>query len=251
MTKTKPTASACSSVDLRAERSYFTISAILVAALTIAGFTPHYLAPKAFPPGLFPPLTPLLVVHATLMAGWICTYLIQSALISAGRVAWHRRLGAAAIAMAILIVPLGCMSTLAPAARAVVSHTPDMRARLNVLGLEFVQMLLFGGFVATAIMLRTKTAFHKRLMLLATLCIMPNALVRLSFMGMLQLRTNAEILAGWAFLVLSFVAIDGLRIGRLHPAFARGAPIAIGALILAQIVSTSGPWIEFWTRSLR
>jgi hypothetical protein len=50
---------------------------------------------------------------------------------------------------------------------------------------------------------------------------------------------------------LSFVAIDSLRIGRLHPAFARGAPIAIGALILAQIVSTSGPWIEFWTKSLR
>lgn len=237
-------------VGLRSERSYFTISAILLVALAAAGFTPHYLAPKAFP-GLFPPLTPLLVVHAMLMAGWIIIYLIQSALISARRVAWHKKLGLGAVAMAILVVPVGCMSTLAPAARAVVSHAPDMLGRLNVLGLEIAQMLLFGGFVATAIMLRTRTAFHKRLMLLATLCILPNAIVRLSFMGVLPLRSNADVLVAWSLLVSSFVAADRLRIGRLHPAFVRGAPIAIGALILAQIVSTSGAWIDFWTKSLR
>lgn len=236
--------------SLRSERGYFTISAILVAALAAAGFTPHYLVPKAFP-GLFPPLTPLLLVHATLMAAWIVIYLTQSALISAGRVAWHRKLGLASVAVAILIVPIGCMSTLAPAARSVVSHAPDMLQRLNVLGLEIVQMLLFGGFVATAVMLRTRTAFHKRLMLLATLCILPNAIVRLSFMGVLPITTNVEILTVWALFVLSFVAIDSLRIGRLHPAFVRGAPIGIGGLILAQIVSTSSPWIDFWTRSLR
>lgn len=236
--------------DLRSERRYFTISAILVGALAAVGFTPHYLVPRAFP-GLFPPLTPLLLVHAMLMAAWIVIYLVQSALISAGRVTWHKKLGLAAVAVAILIVPIGCMSTLAPAARAVVSQGPDMSQRLNVLGLEIVQMLLFGGFVATAVMLRARTAFHKRLMLLATLCILPNAIVRLSFIGVLPLRTNVEFLAVWMILVLSFVAIDSLRIRRLHPAFARGAPIAIGALILAQIVSISGPWTDFWTKSLR
>jgi len=236
--------------DLRSERRYFTLSAILVAALAVGGFTPHYLAPDAFP-GMFAPLTPLLLVHALLMAGWMILYLIQSALISAGRVAWHRGLGLAGAALAILIVPVGCMSTLAPAARAAVSHAPDMLQRLNVLGLEMVQMLLFGGFVATAVMLRTRTAFHKRLMLLATLCILPNAIVRLSFVGVLPLTTNIEFLGVWALVVLSFVAIDGLRIGRLHPAFLRATPIAIGALILAQIVSTSAAWIDFWTSSLR
>lgn len=234
----------------RSERIYFTTAAILIAALAIAGFTPHYLAPNAFP-GMFPPLTPLLVVHAILMAGWIAIFLIQSAIISAGRLAWHRRLGLAIIAIALLIVPIGCMSTLAPAARAVVRQTPDMRQRLNVLGLETTQMLLFGGFVATAIVLRNRTAIHKRLMLLATLSILPNAIVRLSFMGVLPLRTNSAILVAWAFLVLSFVVIDSFRIGRLHPAFARGAPAAIGALVLAQIVSTSDPWVQFWIRSLR
>jgi len=238
-------------VELVSERGYFTVSAILLATLTVAGFTPHYLAPKAFPPGLFPSLTPLLVVHAVLMASWIAIYLSQSVLISAGRVAWHRSLGVVGVAVAVLIITIGCMSTLAPAARAVVSHAPDMRARLNVLGLETVQMLLFGGFVVAAVMLRTRAAFHKRLMLLATLCILPNAIVRLSFMGVLPLRTNPEVLVAWVLMTLGFLAFDRLRIGRLHPAFARGAPIAIGALVLAQLVSTTGAWIEFWTRSLR
>lgn len=235
--------------DLRSERRYFTISAILTAALAIAGFTPHYFMPSAFP-GMFNPLTPFLMFHAALMAGWMMIFLTQSLLISAGRLAWHKKLGIAAMVVAILVVPTGCMATLIPAEQAVIRHTPEMLQRLNVVALETTQMLLFGGMVATAIMRRNRTAVHKRLMLLATLSILPNAIVRLALIGVLPLQYNWEILAVWALMVLCFIAVDSLRIGRLHPAFAAGAPIAIGALVMAQIVGTSGPWVQFWVRSV-
>jgi hypothetical protein len=227
------------------------MSAIFVVALAIAGFTPHYLAPNAFE-GLFEPLTPLLVVHATLMGGWMIIFLTQSVLISVRRVNWHKSLGLAAAAMAILIVAVGCMTTLSQAARAVAGHTSDMHSRLNVLGLETAQMLLFGGFVAAGTMLRTRPDLHKRLMLLATLCILPNAIVRLSSIGVLPfLRTNAEFLSAWTIFVLGFVVIDRLRIGRLHNVFARGVPLMVGGLVLMQLVSTSDQWVHFWVNSLR
>lgn len=237
------------SADLCSERQYFTISASLLVALAIGGFTPHYFMPNAFP-GMFAPLTPLLAFHTALMACWMALFLVQSLLISAGRLAWHKTLGMAAMVIAVLIVPTGCMSTLLPAERAIIRHGPDMLGRLNVLGLEITQMLLFGGFVAVAIMRRNRTAVHKRLMVLATLSILPNAIVRLSLIGALPLRSNWGVLTAWAVVVACFVGADSLRIRRLHPAFASGGPIAIGGIVMAQIISTSGPWVQFWIRSV-
>lgn len=235
--------------DLRSERRYFTTSAILTTLLAIAGFTPHYLMPNASA-GLFAPLTPFLAFHASLMASWMAIFLVQSLLISAGRLAWHKKLGIAAMVIAILIVPTGCMATLIPGERAIIRHTPEMLQRLNVVALETTQMLLFGGMVAMAIMKRNRPAVHKRLMLLATLSILPNAIVRLALIGVLPFYYNWEFLGLWAFMILCFVAADSLRIGRLHSTFAAGAPVAIGALVLAQIVGTSGPWVHFWVQSV-
>jgi uncharacterized membrane protein YozB (DUF420 family) len=238
-----------STAELRSERRYFTSSAILATLLAIAGFTPHYFMPSASPE-MFAPLTPFLVFHASLMASWMAIFLVQSLLISAGRLAWHKKLGFAAMVVSILMVPTGCIATLIPAERAIIRHTPEMLQRLNVVALETTQMLLFGGMVATAIMRRNRTAVHKRLMLLATLSILPNAIVRLALIGVLPLDYNWEFLGLWAFMILCFVAADSLRIGRLHPTFAVGTPVAIGALILAQIVGTSAPWVQFWVQSV-
>jgi hypothetical protein len=235
--------------NTQSERLYFTTSAILLVALAVAGFTPHYFMPAAFP-GMFVPLTPLLAFHAALMAGWMAIFLIQSLLISAGRLGWHKTLGVAAMVIAILIVPTGCMATLIPAERGIIRHTPDMRGLLNIVGLEITQMLLFGGFVATAIMRRNRTAVHKRLMVLATLSILPNAIVRLSLIGVLPLRSNWDVLVAWALVIICFVAADSLRIRRVHPTFAKGAAAAIGTIVLAQIVSTSAPWVHFWIESV-
>lgn len=236
--------------DLRRERRYFTISAILLALLTIAGFSPHYFMPNAFP-GMFAPLTPLLIFHAALMASWMAIFLLQSLLITSRRLAWHKKLGVVAIALAFLLVPTGCVSTLIPAERAILRQTPDMLQRLNVVALETTQMLLFGGLFAVAIMQRNRAAVHKRLMLLATLSILPNAIVRLALIGVLPFEYNWQFLTVWAVMVLGFVAADSLRIRKLHPTFATGVPITIGAMVIAQVIGTNEAWVHFWVQSVR
>jgi hypothetical protein len=120
---------------------------------------------------------------------------------------------------------------------------------MDVLSLELTQVMLFSGFVGVAIWRRNRPDIHKRLMLVATLCILPNVIVRISrvlpfdFLG-----TNQAIILVWSVLVLGVVAIDWIRGGRLHPALGYGAPIAIALLGLAELVGRTAAWQAFGTR---
>ncbi len=168
------------------ERRYFGVLAIMLALLVFAGFARTF---YLFPLFRLPAPLPLFVVHGTLMSAWIALLTVQTALISARRVDWHKKLGIAGGLLAAAIVPLGCMATLAAAQREVRAHSAFVPSQLNVLGLELTQMALFAGMIGAALWLRRRTSSHKRLMMVATLCIVPNAIVRLS------LLTNIEILS--------------------------------------------------------
>ena len=80
---------------------------MLFAALALAGFTRTF-----YLHGLFaqPTPAPLIVVHALAMTGWVVLYAVQTALISARQIRWHKWLGWAGIAFAALIPPLAFMA---------------------------------------------------------------------------------------------------------------------------------------------
>ena len=143
---------------------------------------------------------------------------------------------------------MGCMATVVSAAREVHAHSRIVPLQMNVLGLELMQMALFGGFVAAAVV-RLRTGYHKRLM--AMMCILPNAVVRLSFMPVGEfLRSNFDILTMWTVVLLGVVAIDALRIRKLHAAFAWSVPLAVAGLYFSWWASLSAPWNQFWQHSL-
>jgi hypothetical protein len=232
----------------RGERLYFTVAASLLALLAIIAFTPSF-----FLHGLFsrPAPTPYIAFHGIVMTGWMLLLAIQAMLVFWRRTSWHKALGYAGVGFAALIVPIGCMATLASAAREVHAQSRMLPFQLNVLGLELMQMLLFGSFVAAATILRARTDQHKRLMLLATLCIMPNAIVRLSLTPAFEfLNSNLVILHAWVLLAVCVAAIDGIRIRRLHPIYLWGIPLCAAALYLAWGLSRTVAWNQFWIRSL-
>lgn len=184
------------------------------------------------------------------MTGWMVLISVQTLLVRTHHIGWHKRLGLGGIAYAALMIPIGCIATLNAARREVLGHTTYVLSQLNVLGLELTQLMMFGGFVVTAICFRMRGDVHKRLMLLATLCIVPNALVRLLVLTDLPfLSENLGILTVWAVLVAGIIAIDTLRNHRLHPAFAWGGVIAIGLLYLAWFISTTAAWDGYWIRT--
>ncbi|MGA8087593.1 MAG: hypothetical protein WCA10_09820 [Terracidiphilus sp.] len=195
-----------------------------------------------------PPLSALLLIHGVVMTGWVVLLVAQTSLIAAHRVQWHRRLGVFGAFWAALVVLLGSITTLHAAAREVRGHTAFAASQITITSLDLLQMMFFAGFVALAIWHRRRPGNHKRLMLLTIACMLPDALARLpiSFMtGATEAELNLRIMIGLDVFVLISVGVDTIWHRRLHPAFAWGALLFVGAFHVALYVTQTQGWIAF------
>lgn len=195
-----------------------------------------------------PPLSALLHIHGAVMTGWVVLLTAQTSLIAAHRVNWHRWLGVFGSVWAALVALLGSITTLHAAAREVRGHTGFAASQVTITSLDLLQMLFFAGFVALAISQRHCPAYHKRLMLLTIACMLPDALARLpvSFMTRAtEAELNQHIMVGLDVFILIVVGLDTLWHRRLHPVFAWGGLLFVGAFHVALYVSQTPAWIKF------
>ena len=195
-----------------------------------------------------PHLPVLLHIHGAVMTGWVVLLVAQTSLIAAHRVNWHRWLGVFGTIWAALVVLLGSITTLHAAAREVRGHTGFAAAQVTITTLDMLQMLFFAGFVTLAILQRRRPANHKRLMLLTIACMLPDALARLPVSFMTQAteaQLNMRIMIGLDVFILAIVGLDTLWRRRLHPVFAWGGLLFVGAFHLALYASQTPAWIKF------
>lgn len=225
----------------RFDRQFYLGASLVFLALVFWTFARSYYLRALFDSR---PLTPLLHVHAAVMTGWVVLLAVQSGLIAARRVQWHRWVGTFGAVWAVFVVAMGSTMTVLAAAREVHRHSAQAPVQVMIMGLELVQMLLFAGLVVAAIWLRSRTDWHKRLMLLTIACMLPSALARLPVAFM----SNAVILAGCDLFILASVGIDSLRNRRLHPAFGRGGSAVFVAINLMFFAVQTPAWVEFATR---
>jgi hypothetical protein len=137
-------------------------------ALSIAGFLPGLVNT----PRRTAPLTPLVALHGWTMAAWLVLYLTQTTLAARGQVRLHRQLGIAGACLAGVIVITGAFTTFAAARRGFDLSGDLVRFDtandfIGLMILPFGDGLLFGAFVAAAILYRNRPAVHKRLMYFA------------------------------------------------------------------------------------
>jgi hypothetical protein len=171
------------------------------------------------------------------MSAWFVLFLAQVGLVASRRVRWHRRLGIAGAVLALAIVVVGPVVLLNATAREV--RAPDGDPFFFVVfAVDSVILIDFAILVATAIALRKRSDFHRRLMLLATASILLPALGRLDL-------DAATIWLVFYACVLVPVAIDTWRHRRLHPAFALGAPLLLASQHLAYFGAKTAPWTQF------
>lgn len=223
----------------KAERRFFVWTALAIVLLVFVGFSRTYYLHKLF---ARPDLSRFLGMHGAVMSGWIILFFVQTAFISARRVNMHRILGYFGAAYAAIVVSFGCTATVLSARREVRGHTSAVSSFLNVLALELTQMLLFATLVSLAVCWRNRLEYHKRLMLLATLCILPNVFVRL-FLNVID--SNLGFLAIWTVPVVGLVVLDSIRTRKLHPAFSYGAPIVLAIMYAAYFVGNTESWRNF------
>lgn len=197
-----------------------------------------------------PPLSALLHVHAIVMSGWVVLLALQSALVAAGRVRWHRRVGVFGAAWAALLVVVGSITTMHAAVREVRGHTAMAGPQVIITSLDLAQMALFAAFVTIAIWQRRRAAVHKRLMLLTIACMLPDALARLPVSVMIDetFMKNELILLGLYGFVIASTAIDTFRHRRLHPALGWGGLTLLAVFTVLLFLGTQRWWVEFGIR---
>jgi hypothetical protein len=185
------------------EHLYYSGLALLYALTVFVGFSRTY-----YLKGLFgtPRLTWLFHLHGAVFTAWTLFFVFQTALVAAGRTDLHRRIGWIGAIVAAGIVVFGAIVTLC----AVRAGYAVGRPRMPLLLINSViDLLLFCLFFGLALLLRRKKEIHKRLMVLAMLCLIIPAFARLPL---------PPSMIGWAIFAVSLAGLiyDALSTRRIY-----------------------------------
>lgn len=159
----------------RLRKDAVAVTAVAVAFLLVAivGFTPRYFAPL-FAGGYVPP-SGWMHVHVISSLLWLVLFMAQPLLILRRSFDRHRLLGRIALVVAVVtaVTGLAIQLDLLPVA-------PDDPGNLGAFTARFVGGLgIFVPAVVFAIIYRRRTAWHLRLMYVATMSLMPSPFGRI------------------------------------------------------------------------
>ncbi len=160
----------------RYDHVFFTTMAVLMFLTAFAGFARTY-----FLAGMFrAPLPSLIVhIHGAAFTAWIVLLVVQTSLVSAGRIDIHRRLGVAGFLLGCLMVVLGVLAatdSLVRAASATALTGRDAKAFYIV---PLTDMLIFAVCLYSAFRARFNPSAHKRYIYVATTALLIAAIARL------------------------------------------------------------------------
>jgi uncharacterized membrane protein YozB (DUF420 family) len=213
----------------------------IAVALVLAGFAKTFYLRPLF---MDLPLPSLAIVHGVVMSVWVVLFVAQVWLVARGNIRWHRRVGVAGMVLAPLVLILAVAMAI-DAMRA--GHTPVPQVTpQQFLAVPLFNAVLFAGLAGAGLALRKHREAHRRLMLLAMLCLLPPAVARIP-------QALDVFRAGSLFLAIGVMAANILACAvrdarlhrRAHPAFVFGGAAAVLALPLALVVSHTAWWQHF------
>lgn len=223
------------------ERVFYTGMSVLFLLTVFGGFARTYFLRPAFQTE---PLLPLLHLHGLLFSSWIVLMLVQTGLIAAKRTRTHMRLGIAGGVLASLMLIVGTVTAIIRAK--VVQAPPDSGSPLQFLTIPLGDMLVFAILVGAALYFRRQVDTHKRLMLIATITLMPAAVARLPFAFFQQ--GGPLVFFGISDLFLApLLLFDLMTRGRPHKATILGGALLVISHPLRLIIGATHAWLAFAT----
>jgi hypothetical protein len=219
-------------------RSFHTMAVAALAATVFVGFARTYYLRVLFD---LPPLARAAHVHGIIATIWISLHYTQVRLIAAHRLDVHKRLGIVAACVAVLLAVQAAYLGIANAAA---GHAPPGRDPLQFLSVSLGTTVMFALFVASALAMRRRREWHKRLMLLATMNLLVPAIGRLDTLIMQPLGLPRAVLARYvlcAFLAWACVH-DWRTRGRVHPAYVIGGLLLFVSLPVRRWIGTTDAW---------
>jgi hypothetical protein len=223
----------------RRERLFYTGMAVVFAFTVFAGFARTYYLRPYFDAR---PLVTILHLHGLVFTSWIVLFVAQVALVAKRRTDVHRRLGVVGAALAALMVAVGVTTGLVRAK--VFDVPPGSPSPLVFLTVPLGDMLVFAILVGAGFYFRRRTDTHKRLMLLATISIMPAAVSRLPF----DFMRTAGLLTVFGLsdlFIIPCLLYDLFTRGRFHRATVTGGLLIVVSHALREPVGNTQAWLAF------
>jgi len=218
------------------QRVFFTGMPIAMAVAVFVGFAPTYYLKTAYGT---PALTPLYHFHGLLFSLWMVLLVAQPALVAVRRINLHRRLGAIGGVLAGVMV-LTALAVAIDLGRR--GAAPPGVPPLSFLAVPLATVIVFPALVGAALAWRRQPELHKRLMLIATLELMPAGVAR--WPGLAAAGPLAYFGLTDLFLI-AIVLFDLATRGRPHPATIWGGLFLVGSQVLRLVISGTGPWLAF------
>ena len=216
------------------DRIFYTTLPVLMALAVVYGFSRSYYFKFAFGT---PALSPLYHLHGVLFTSWLLLLILQTSLIAAGRTPLHRRLGVAGGVLAAAMTVAAVLMSRAGAAR-----TAGDPASLAFLAIPLATVIVFPVLVGAALWWRRFPDWHKRLMLLGTIEMLPAGF------GRWPILANAGPLGFLGLPDLFIVAMavyDRVTTGRVHPATVWGGLFLIASQVVRAAVGSTSAWQAF------
>jgi hypothetical protein len=232
-------ATQAAAANRRRERVFYTGMALAFLVIVFAGFARTYYLRPYF---AATPLQPLLHLHGIVFSAWIVLFLAQTALVAAKRTGTHRRLGVAGAVVASLMVLIGSATAIIRAK--IVEVPPDAASPLVFLTIPLGDMLVFALLAGAGFYFRRRMDVHKRLMLLATISILPAAVARLPF-DFIQQYGPLAFFGLTDLLVVVCLIYDLVSRGRFHRATVLGGLLLVLSHPLRLVVGNTRAWLSF------
>jgi hypothetical protein len=231
-------------------RTFHLTMALACLAIAVIGFAPTYwrgLTTGTFRGG------PIIHLHAVVFYGWMIFFTVQTALIAQGRVAHHRAIGLAGIALATLLVVSGMAVSIAGGIRAEnAGFGREARAFMIV---SWSSMALFGTLVWLAIANVARPDRHRRWLLAATISMLGAPIARWFIVVMApELLNSGSVAAPPPVLIsvppsmlgnLLFIPMlvhDRRTLGHFHPTTVKAAASVVAVTLLIVPLAATDAW---------
>ena len=226
------------------DRTFFTAVVTANAVIVAAGFGYSTYARLHLGDPRFggPTLSTLVRVHAVVATAWTVLLIVQTRLIATSRNRLHRRLGVAGGALAAAVVGLGWVVAVTAVGRFASGGEPGATMALRFFILPFQELVVFAILVGAALWFRKRGDYHKRLILLGTIALIPAATTRPFLPGSLP-----NILMMFGLAETGFVVALGLHdrrmLGHFHVATVWGGALLLLAAVSRTLVAGTNAWL--------
>lgn len=225
-------------VNRTLERAFYMGMAVLMCLCVYIGFSPTY-----FHAGMLraPLPSPILHVHGALFTFWMLLFTFQAALVSAGNVKLHRKLGTVAFCLPPVMIVLGAITAVDALRRGVQIGPldPATSFAIPIIGLIGFVIVIYASWRT-----RRHPDAHKRLILLATAGLVEAAFGRFPW-ARIGLPPAAGALTGLGVLIVLVIIYDLVSLHRIHRATMWAAPLTFVVNALAVPIGMTSSWHSF------